>query len=247
MVGPTCPSPCRPDLSRAPARPRPRELAIRTALLALPVLLLGLAACSSDPVRPAASAVPSSSNPEPVPLDPGASPPTAAPSASRSSPGRPTTPAGPADPLASRRPLETPPPVGVPPCRPADLTVTDADTVYDPDAVRELFVLRTRGADCQLPAAYPSARLLDGAGGTVAQAAQGGPGLPPPGSTPLTLSARTSLSFFLVTRRDGSCTPAAQLQVVLPGTSTALTAATGAQVCGGLLGVGPVQRLGDAE
>ena len=88
--------------------------------------------------------------------------------------------------------------------------------------------------------AYP---WIDSGGAPVAPVAEGGLGLPAPGADPVTLSRATSLSFFLATARDGPCTPATELVVALEGAGGELRTATAMQVCGGALGVGPVQRL----
>lgn len=230
------------------------------------LVVLALGGCSSAPERGAvavATGAPAASPVAPVPATPLASesvpaapapastpPPSAPPPvAPAPSPAPPAAGAGapPADPLAPRPPLETPPPVGVPPCAPDALTVTDADAAYTADAVQTLFTLRTAGPDCQLPAAYPQVQLLDGAGAEVGVGEPGGRGVPAPGTTPLTLGAATSLSFFVATARDGACVPAATLVVTLPGTATAVRTATDLEVCAGALSVGPVQRLGDIE
>jgi len=232
----------------------PREHAIRLAPFALPALALALTACSSDPPKrvaaPPLTNVPTTQ--PPVTLAPGVSPaPTAtSPSATRRPTATPRPTAStdrPVDPLSPRPPLETAPPVGLPACAAGTLSVADADAVYDPDAVRELFTVRTSGPDCQLPAGYPAAQVLDSAGAPIGSVAQGGPGLPAPGAAPLTLSRSTSLSFFLRTGRDGPCTGATTVVVTLSGTSSALRAPTGLQVCGGALATGPLQRLGDGE
>ncbi len=146
-----------------------------------------------------------------------------------------------------RAPLETAPAVGLPACAPGALAVTDADAVYGTGVVRELFVVRTTGPDCQLPGNHPTVAVLDGTGAPLAPVTAGGLGLPEATGKPVTLSRTTSLSFFVATKRDGACTPAAALTVTLPGTRTALRAPTGMQVCDRTLAVGPVQRLGDDE
>lgn len=221
---------------------------MRTVLLALPALVLGLAACSSDPPAPSAGSSAQPSSTSPVPADPGASSSTPTASRAPSASAQPTPPADvPLDPLASKPPLETAPPVGLPACAATALTVTDADAVYTSDAVQELFSVRTTGPNCQLPPSSPTVQVLDAAGAALGTVAQGGLGLPAPGSVPLTLSRDTSLSFFVATKRDGACVPAATLVVTLSGTSSALRAPTGLQVCDRTLSVGPLQRLGDTE
>lgn len=226
-------------------------------------LALGAAACSSGPADRVAASTPVvvDTSVPPLPPDGGALP---VPSATATSSGRPSpvpvptrvpstvprptaTPAPPDDPLSPRPPLESPPPAGRPACAPSTLTVTDADRAYDTDAVRALYTVRTSGPDCQLPADYPQVSVLDAAGASLGPVARGGTGLPQPGSAPVTLSRTTSLSFFVSTGRNGACTPAATLTVVLPGTTGALTVATTLPVCDGRLAVGPVQRLGDGE
>lgn len=228
----------------------------------LAVLALVLAGCSADPspvralpaaTTPSSAPVPPSTDPLSPPVAPGtAAPPTTAapaPPATRA----PAAPApdpvleGPDDPLVPQPALEVAPAPGLPACEASALRLTDADVVYGPDAVRELFTVRTSGPDCQLPAGYPTARLLGGDGAPVAPVAEGGLGLPAPGADPVTLSRTTSLSFFLATARDGACTPAAELVVALEGAGGELRTPTVMQVCAGALGVGPVQRLGDDE
>ncbi|HEU0101293.1 MAG TPA: hypothetical protein VFR07_03160 [Mycobacteriales bacterium] len=153
----------------------------------------------------------------------------------------------PADPLSPKPPLESPPAPGQAVCAPATLTVTDADTTYGADSVKELFTVRTSGPDCQLPGTYPQVAVLDATGAAMAPVRDGGFDLPAPTGAPVTLSGGTSLSFFVATNRDGDCLPAATLTVTFPGTTTALRTATRLQVCAGVLAVGPVQRLGDDE
>lgn len=232
---------CGPDF--------PREHAIRTALLALPALALGLTACSSTPApRAAASPAGTAATPlSPTPTDSVAVPrPT--PTATRTATPRPSRSTQiPDDPLSPGPPLESAPPLGAPTCAPAALAVTDADAVYTAEFVQELFTVRTTGPDCQLPNGYPEVLVLDAAGGSLGRVAQGGFGLPAPGGVPVTLSRATSLSFFVATKRDGTCVPAATLVVTMPGTTTALRTATAMQVCDRALAAGPVQRLGDHE
>ena len=97
-----------------------------------------------------------------------------------------------------------------------------------------------RGAGRDAGAVLSRGSGLDADGGV-------GVGLPAPGADPVTLSRSTSLSFFLATARDGPCTPATELVVALEGAGGELRTATAMQVCGGALGVGPVQRLADDE
>lgn len=193
---------------------------------------------------PSPTATAGTADPAGIPADPGASVPSesapATPLPSRSA-------QGPDDPLAPGPPLESAPPVGVPTCAAAALTVTDADAVYGSVYVQQLFTVRTTGPDCQLAGTYPAVSVLDAAGAALGSVGQGGYGLPAPGGVPVTLSRTTSLSFFVASKRDGSCLPATTLVVTLPGTASPLRAGTGMQVCDRALGVGPVQRLGDDE
>ena len=227
----------------------------RTLALALPVVLLALAACSSGPPARSAATTPAEVS-SPATDAPSAPPTTSAPPVPSLSPRTSSSPpAGPTprpvetplDPLSPRPPKETAPPVGLPTCRSNALTVTDADAKYTADAVQELFTVRTGGPDCQLTGSYPAVQVLDAAGGPAATPRLGGYGLPAPGGAPVTLSRGTSLSFYVATARDAGCPAAATLVVTLPGAGGAVRAATGMTVCGGAVGVGPVQRLGDAE
>lgn len=243
---------------RLPAtRPSPsrRGAARRAAavLAALPLCATGLSACSGGPAP--RTAAPPVTAPPAASGTPSASP-TRSPSASRAplpspsltppvAPVDPNDPVDPVDPLASKPPFETAPPAGLPTCLPSDLTVTDGDAAYTSDAVQELFVLRTTGPDCQLTATYPSVQVLGSGGAPLGTVRQGGLGLPAPAGGPLTISRTTSLSFYVATARDGACVPAATVSATLPGTTVARSAATQLQVCGGLLSVGPLQRLGD--
>lgn len=153
----------------------------------------------------------------------------------------------PEDPLSPRPPLETAPPTGQPGCDAADLSVTDADAIITERFVQEVFVVRTTGPDCQLRG-YPEVSLLDAAGNPVPAAYDTtGFGLPLDPPQTQTLSAGTSLSFFLASGRFGDCVEAATVRVVLPGTSQALEAATSFRVCGGEAAVSPVARQGAIE
>ena len=229
----------------------------------LPLLVLALGGCSADPrpvralpaptttTTPAPPTAPVSPDPLPPAAAPATAPPPAAPVPAATRSAAPPAPdpvlEGPDDPLVPEPALEVAPAPGLPACEAAALSLADADVVYGADTVRELFTLRTSGPDCQLPAGYPAARLLGTDGAPVAPVAQGGLGLPAAGADPVTLSRATSLSFFLATARDGPCTPAAELVVALEGAGGELRSATAMQVCGGALGVGPVQRLADDE
>lgn len=245
--------------------------------MCLAVLVPALGGCSSDPgpsrklpaAPPTSTPAPPTSTTAPTAFRPPTSldplpVPTAAPGAGAGRPltevaadpaatGRAAAPVpdppleGPDDPLAPAPALERAPAPGVPACDAAALTLTDADVVYGPDAVSELFTVRTSGPDCQLPAGYPVARVIGADGTPLAPVARGGLGLPAPGADPLTLSRTTSLSFFVATARDGPCSPAAELVVTLEGAGAELRTATSMQVCAGALGVGPVQRLADDE
>lgn len=152
----------------------------------------------------------------------------------------------PEDPLSPKPALESPAPLGQPTCQASALTVTDADTVTDATTTHEIFLVRTAGSPCQLEG-WPAVRLLDGAGKDLGvQVQHGGYGLPTATPAPVTLSADTTVSFVVATGRSGSCRTAGALLVTLPGTSTALRAATTMSVCGGA-GTSPVQRLTDSE
>lgn len=142
---------------------------------------------------------------------------------------------------ASASAQESSAPVGQPPCRAADVTVVDADTVVLPSSVHEVFVLRTSGPDCQLEG-HPEVRLLDASGAPLpVTVRRGGHDLPATAPSPVTLSRGTSLSFVVATARDGTCADAAAVDVTLPGTTTVLRTATALSVCGSA-GVSPVER-----
>jgi hypothetical protein len=174
-----------------------------------------------------------------------ASSPSPTPSTSPS-PSASPTPAGPTDPLSPQPAVESPAPPGQPTCRPADLTLTDADQVDVEEGLHEVYVLRTRAAACQLRG-YPSVTFLDAAGARLpVTGGRGGFGLPTDVEV-VTLNAGTSLSFLVGTARGGSCRDAATVVVTLPGTSQPMRAATQQQVCGTRFGVSPVRRLTDDE
>jgi hypothetical protein len=135
---------------------------------------------------------------------------------------------------------ESPAPLGQPACKPAAVTITDADTLVKPGYRAEVYVLRTTGAPCQLMG-YPGV-LVSGATVT-----HGGSGLPAETAQAYTLSRSTSLSFALATGRTGSCADLTRITVTLPGTSTPKGVPTDLHVCDHKLGVSPVHRLGDDE
>jgi hypothetical protein len=154
----------------------------------------------------------------------------------------------PVDPLTPRPPLETAPPTGQPLCDSQDLTVVDADAIIDATAVRELFVVRTSGPDCQLTG-YPTVQLRDARGAVLpATYRPGGFGLPNERPAPHTLSKGTSISFVVATGRTGaSCREAATIRVRLPGTSALLTTTTAFRVCDEAVGLSPLRRQLDIE
>jgi hypothetical protein len=192
-------------------------------------LALGLVAACSGPTHPRAT--PAATTHAPTA--------TAAPT--------PTASEVPDDPLSPRPALESPAPLGQPTCAPAALTVTDADSITSDRSVQEVFVLRTQGRACQLEG-WPAVRLLDAAGRDLpVTVGHGGFDLPATAPAPVTLSRDTTASFLVATGRTGSCTDAATLVVTLPGTTTPLRADTTLSVCGGTVGVSPVQRLADVE
>jgi hypothetical protein len=136
--------------------------------------------------------------------------------------------------------LESAPPLGRPVCRGQALTVTDADTLVDPSYRKEVFVVRTTGADCQLKG-YPTVQVQ----GVTVQ--HGGYGLPAEEPQPVTLSRSTSLSFVISSARAGSCRDVPTIVVTLPGTSVGHRTATSLRVCGSAVGVSPVHRQGEVD
>ena len=158
------------------------------------------------------------------------------------------TPAGgPADPLSPRPALESAPPPGLPTCRAADLSLSDADSLTTTTAAQEVFALRTSGPDCQLHG-WPAVELRDSGGRALAvQLRHGGFGVPSGAPKVTTLSRSTSASFVVGTGRSGSCVAAATVVVGLPGVSTPLHASTTMSVCAGQAGISPVGRRGDTE
>lgn len=231
------------------------DMARRSALALLAAAcVVGIAACGSDEEPVASVAEPRSSRTAtPVPTTtatatsaPAGRAPTPEPSRADAAPGVVPSAVTPADPLTPVPAQETAAPIGQPPCRAADLTVVDADTLVLPDVVQEVFVLRTSGRDCELEG-YPDVRLLDASGAPLAvRVTRGGAGLPASRPAPVTLSRTTSLSFVVSTPRDGTCTDASAVDVTLPGTTTAIRAATALPVCGSA-GVSPVERRTDDE
>ena len=159
-------------------------------------------------------------------------------------------------PTASDRPLpstsptaavETAPPLGQPACTAAALTLVDADAVTVGASLEEVFILRTTGPDCQL-SGYPTLTFSDNAGKALTiQVDHGGHGLPASSPGPVTLSRGTSLSFGVATARTGSCQPTSRVRVALPATTPALVVPTSMQICGGSVGVTPVQRRADSD
>ncbi|CAA9305337.1 MAG: hypothetical protein AVDCRST_MAG07-44 [uncultured Frankineae bacterium] len=153
----------------------------------------------------------------------------------------------PQDPLSPLPARESAAPVGQPPCRVADLSVVDADTLVLPQHVEEVFVVRTDGPDCQLEG-YPTLRLLGADGAPLSVTVdRGGHGLADVRPAPVTLSRGTSVSFVVASGRDGACTEASEVDVTLPGTSSAIRTATVLSLCNDVVGVSPLQRRTDDE
>ena len=198
-----------------------------------PVLLLVLlTACTASDDQPAASpsAVPTTTSPAPTATLPTA---TATPTTTAPTELPPTKP-----------PVETPPPPGAPPCKPATLTLTDADYTEAEGHRHELFGLRTSGPDCGLQG-YPTLELRDAAGRVIpVRWSKGGYGLEPARPEPVTLSSGTSVSFSVGSPASGSCVEAAKVRATLSGVGT-LTAATSVRICGGVAGVSPIRRFED--
>ena len=197
-------------------------------------VLLALTACSSgtttgSPTPPATfvSVTPSSPPAEATATA------TVRPTATTTPTATPTTTA-----TATSTPLESAPPPGAPTCKPANLTVTDADTVVTQQAREQVYVLRTNGPDCGLDG-YPTVTLRGTDGKALAVTYSHGPGP----ATPLSLSKGTSVSFSVTSPRAGTCVDAATIRVLLPGTGSALQAATTARICQARASVSPVRRL----
>ncbi len=213
-------------------RPTPPSRHRALQLLVLGVVLGPLSACSSPSTSKVASG-PSLPNPT-VTAEPPATtaPPVPTPSTT------PHSAAGSPSPGA-----ETSPAPGASSCAPKDLTLTDADTVVTQHDREQVFVLRTTGPDCGL-SGYPTVTLRDAAGKPLLVTySRGGFGLSTAPAAALTLSRATSASFSVATSRVSPCADAATISVVLPGTSTPLTARTTARVCQGRAGLSPVRRL----
>lgn len=144
------------------------------------------------------------------------------------------------DELSPKPGLETAAPLGRPACKSADLTVIDADTLVDASYRKEVFAVRTRGADCQLKG-YPAVQIQ---GVTVRH---GGFGLPPEQPQAVTLSRSTSLSFVISSGRAGACRDLATIVVTLPMTTGGHRVATSLRVCGSAVGTSPVHRQADID
>lgn len=213
---------------------------MRASTLAVTVAAAALVASCSSSSTPVASR---STTPTPAP-----SPTlTLAPSPSTTPTPEPTASGGPEDPLSPQPAFESPAPVGQPQCKAAAVTVTDADTLVTPQWKHEVFVLRTTGAPCQFNG-YPKVTLMGPDGKALPIRTQaGGFGLKAEKPTAVTLSRTTSLSFSIATSRDGSCTDVGSILATLPGTTTAKRATTELRVCGTVVGLTPVHRLGDDE
>lgn len=230
----------------------------RSAVVVL--LALALAGCGDAEPRLEPAASGSSSSPSALATSPPAQPTpsaaasaTPAPSPTLSAPPSSAAPdpepavVAPQDPLSPMPAPESAVPVGQPACRAADLTVVDADTLVLAGHVEEVFVVRTKGPDCQLEG-YPTVRLLDARGTPLpVTVARGGSGLTAAPAGPVTLSRDTSVSFVVASGRDGACTEAAEVDVTLPGTSSAIRTTTVLSICDAAAGVSPVQRRADDE
>jgi hypothetical protein len=202
---------------------------------AVPVLLTALvaSACSVSESEPTAS---------PSALATTSAAPTATASATTSPTPTPTPSTTEQPP--TRPPVETPPPPGAPTCKPAALTLTDADYTEEGGYRQELFGLRTSGPDCGLQG-YPALELRDAAGRVIpVRWTKNGYGLPPAKPDPVTLSSTTSVSFSVSSPATGSCVEAAKVRATLAGVGT-LTAATSVRICNGVAGISPVRRFED--
>ena len=199
---------------------------------------------TSEPSEPSARASATPTVPRPSPSRQAGSP--AAPAASPSPSPVAATPGygGPEDPLVPRPALESPAPLGAPTCQAPDLSVMDADAIVTPSSVRAVFAVRTTGGDCQL-LGFPEVELR-GVGGAVLPVSvrRGGFGLPAEQPAAVSLSRATSVSFQVATDRTGDCTQAESIVVRLPGSGGPLTTATELRVCGGAVGLSPVERGG---
>ena len=194
--------------------------------LALVVAALALTACSS---RTVATPVGSSE------VSPTGSSPASA------------TSAAPLPPSASSPGLESAPPLGQPACAASTLSVVDADAVTVGSSLEEVFVVRTSGPDCQL-SGYPKLAFTGADGKPLpVTVGQGGQGLPASTPGPVTLSRTTSVSFGVATARTGTCLAASAVRVTLPATTPTFAVTTSMQICGGAVGLTPVQRRADAD
>lgn len=198
------------------------------------LLLLLLTACSNG------SATNTGTSPSVTATTPAAPPRPHRPLRSRFPPSSSVAPSPSPVPTAAR---ETPPPPEAPTCKPANLTITDADTVVTQQYREQVFVLRTTGPDCAL-SGYPTVTFSGDTGKALAVTySRIGFGLSTVPATPLTLSRTTSASFSPATSRASPYLDAATISVVLPGTSPPLMARTTARVCQGRAGLSPVRRL----
>jgi hypothetical protein len=194
-------------------------------------LSLALTACSND--NPDALPIPSlTTNPPTTSAAPSSTPTSASPSP---------------DELSPQPPLESAAPLGQPTCKGSTLTVTDADTLVDPQYAREVYSVRTSGPDCQLEG-YPTVTFRDRLGRTVAvSVVHSGFGVPAQKVQPVTLSRSTSVSFEIGSARDGSCKDIASVTVTLPQTSPGHRTSTQLKVCNAKVAISPVLRRGDID
>lgn len=211
--------------SPSPARP-----VRRTAAVSCLVTALAVSACSSVEKTPTATPTPTAVVTETSARPTSTPTPTPSPTATEQPPAKP--------------PVETPPPPGAPPCKPASLTLTDADVTEAEGYRQELFGLRTSGPNCGLQG-YPVLELRDAAGRVIPVSwSKGGYGLEPSKPEPVTLSSGTSVSFSVASPATGSCVDAAKVRATLEGVGT-LTAATSVRICNGKAGVSPIRRYVD--
>jgi len=200
------------------------------------LLLLLLTACSNG------SATNTGTSPSVTATTP-AAPPTPTPTAAEPVPTVVPSSVAPSPSAVPTAPRETPPPPEAPTCKPAHLTITDADTVVTQQYREQVFVLRTTGPDCAL-SGYPTVTLGGDTGKAPAVTySRIGFGLSTVPATPLTLSRTTRASFSPATSRASPYLDAATISVVLPGTSPPLMARTTARVCQRRAGLSPVRRL----
>jgi hypothetical protein len=207
-----------------------RATRLLTALAAAAVLT----GCSESSPSATPSQSPTTASPTPDATSPA---PTATPTTATPSP----------DELSPKPPLETAPPLGRPACKGSTLTVTDADTLVDPQSTREVYAVRTSGPDCQLQG-YPTVTFQDARGRSVpVSVLHSGFGVPADKPQPVTLSRSTSLSFEIGSARSGACTSVTHVTVTLPGTTPGHRISSQWQVCGGKVAVSPVMRRGDID